>query len=775
MQTGSPDFPSTEDPIPNQGEGSAAPDTEQVPEDKLNAFGRSLAKKRDEWIRARHSQGIDKRWTDDLDQYHMKDNANRAASQMMEAVEQGFPVMQGHAKPTRSTIFIGLTRQKSNAAEARLSDILLPTDDRNWGIQPTPIPELVSAMGSSEIAKDPRTQQAMIGDDGKPLQVKQVAAHIHQIASQASDAMQAEIDQQLNVSDYNGELRKMIHDAVVLGTGVMKGPIVTNRTRRAWRQGQDQQGQPFYEMLFQEELAPASFHRDPRNIFTDPAAGDNHHEGEGIFERGIQTGKQVRALAKQPGYNLDQLRRVLQEGPRRSATFERPQEGPDKDRDVSYLNKNFEVWEYWGEIDREDAAAAGVDVDVDDELDVVSACVVMINETVVKAFLNPLDDGDLPYDFYQWEKVTGSPWGYGVPYLMRAQQKVINSSWRQLMDNLGITAGPQIIVKRRMITPADQSWDLTSRKIWYASDDVADVKQAFAAVEFESHADELIKVIEFAMKLVDEETAVPMLAQGEKGSAPDTVGGMQMLLNSSNVVLRRLVKQFDDDITRPHIRRYYDYNMLYNPKNEIKGDFSIDARGSSALLVRDIQNQAFLSLLQAGANPTYGVFLDLKKLFEKALQAQHIDPQDIMASDAEIQQRQQAQQQAAQQQQNPAIQVAQIKAQSEAQRTQANAQAEQLKSQTVLQQAQLDHAVEIEKLQAQKEILMLTLASKENVSLEQIRAELAKTVINTNTQKELGAAKHHLETQAQLANPSPDASKPGPYDQSSAPSGPPGA
>lgn len=773
MATGSPDFPQ-DTPVPELGADAPATSDKEEAISKLTDFGRSLAKKRDEWIRARHSQGIDKRWSQDLDQYHQKDQANRAASQMMEAVEQGFPVMQGHSRPTRSTIFIGLTRQKSNAAEARLADILLPTDDRNWGIQPTPVPELVSALGNSGIAQDPRTQQAMLDNNGQPLQIKQLAAHIHLLATQASDAMQAAIDQQLNLCDYNGELRKMIHDAVVLGTGVMKGPIVTNRTRRAWRQGTDKTGKPFYEMIFEEELAPASFHKDPRNLFTDPSAGDNHHDGEGIFERDIMTSKQVRMLAKQPGYNLDQLRQVLREGPTKSATFERPQEGPDKDRDVSYLNKNFEVWEYWGEIDRDDAFAAGVDIDPDDELDTVSACVIMINDTVVKAFLNPLDNGELPYDFYQWEKVTGSVWGYGVPYLMSAQQKVINSSWRQLMDNLGITAGPQIIVKRRQITPADQSWDLTSRKIWYANDDVAHVRQAFTAVEFESHADELIKVIEFAMKLVDEETAVPMLAQGEKGSAPDTVGGMQMLLNSSNVVLRRLVKQFDDDITRPHIRRYYDYNMLYNPKNEIKGDFTIDARGSSALLVRDIQNQAFLSLLQAGANPTYGIFLDLQKLFEKALQAQHIDPADIMASDAEIQQRQQQQAQAAAQQQNPAIQVAQLRMQSEQERTQANQQASILESHTKVQLANIDRAARIEELQAQKEVLMLTMANKQQMSLEQIRAELAKTVINTNTQKELGAAKHHLEVQSQKANPSPDASEPGPYDQGSAPTPPAG-
>ena len=54
---------------------------------------------------------------------------------MMTSVEQGYPVTTQGAKPHRSTVYIGLTRQKTNAAEARVADILLPTDDRNWELR----------------------------------------------------------------------------------------------------------------------------------------------------------------------------------------------------------------------------------------------------------------------------------------------------------------------------------------------------------------------------------------------------------------------------------------------------------------------------------------------------------------------------------------------------------------------------------------------------------------------------------------------------------------
>ena len=456
------------------------------------------------------------------------------------------------------------------------------------------------------------------------------------------------------------------------------------------------------------------------------------------------TAKQVRDLAKQPGYMKEQLRRVLEEGPQRSASLEELRDETERDQ----TKATYDVWEYWGEIDKEDLLASGVEgIDQeDDELKAVSACVVVINATVVKAFLNPIENGDIPYDFFVWEKVSGSCWGYGIPYLMRAQQKVLNAAWRQMMDNAGVSSGPQIVIKAGTIQPADKQWQLSSRKIWYASDDVDDVRKAFTTFEFNSHQAELSAIIKMAAELADQETGVPMLMQGEKGSAPDTVGGMQLLMNNSNVVLRRLVKQFDDMVTKPHIKRYYDYNMMYNEDEEVKGDFTIDARGSSALLIRDIQNQSFLNLLAAGSNPIYGVYLDTQKLFEKALQAQHIDPAEVFKSEEEIEQIKEQQKQAAQQgqQQDPRLVAAQIRAQSAMEQAKVQNQGDMLELQTRQQIAQQQAQMRMTELQMTREIEMLKLSNNQNMSLEQIKAKLADTAIKERGKKELFAAEQRL-------------------------------
>jgi hypothetical protein len=717
----------------------------QKMEERLQAFGHSMSQQRDEWVRSRYSFGVDKRWLEDEDQYNAKDNVNKAASQMMTSVEQGYPVTTQNAKPHRSTVFIGLTRQKSNAAEARVADILLPTDDRNWGIQPTPKPKLMTMGRDTQMAGDKDTGEPLLHPETQqPLRMRDIARAAMQVARDKAKAMQTEIEDQLNECDYNGEMRKVIHNAAVLGTGVIKGPMVTNRTRKAWQPYKDMEGNLVHQMEILQEVSPASFSVDPRNVWPDPGCGDSIHHGKGIYEREQMTSRQVRELAKQPGFMKDQLRKVLEEGPRKSATFQELKD--DDQRDIA--RDTYEMWTYWGEVDHDDLESAGIKVGEKDELRSVSACVVMINNTVVKTFMNPLEGGELPYDFYVWEKVSNSVWGYGIPYLMRAQQRVLNAAWRQMMDNAGVSSGPQIIIKAGAIQPADKQWQLSSRKIWFATDEVDDVRKAFTAVEFNSYQAELAAIIKMAMELADQETGVPTIMQGEKGAAPDTVGGMQMLMNSANVVLRRLVKQFDDMITRPHIRRYYDYNMMYNEDEEVKGDFNIDARGSSALLVRDIQNQAFLNLLAAGANPVYGAYIDTQKLFEKALQAQHIDPTEVLKSEDELEKIKEQQAAAAANPQqaapDPRIQAAQIRAQADQAKAQAQNQGDMAELQTRQQIAQLNHDASMVELQMNREIEMLKLANTQHLSLEQIKAKLADTALRERGKKELFAAEENL-------------------------------
>lgn len=714
---------------------------ERARAERLQVFGARLATIRDDWVRARAANGWDQRWREDLDAYEGRDPAAKQGAQMMESVQQGYPIIAKGAQPSRSTVFVGLSRVKTTQAEARVCEILLPTDDRNWGVDPTPDPSVSRAMESEEVpVLDGRP---LMGPDGQPMRKREIAAQMQRMAKRAAEAMQVEIDDQLTECDYNGEARKAIHNAAKLGTGVLKGPIVISRSNRAFRSVTDARGVTVRVIEIEEDLVPASYCVPTQNVFPDPACGEEPKRGKGLFELDRITLRQLRDLAKQPGYIADQIREVIKEGPQPSAFTADPGEQLEQQE----RNKDtYEVWEYWGEVEYEDLRSAGVRglPEEDDPLRSFNACVVMVNQRVVKAYLNPLEDPDsaIPYDFMRWSKVDGQPFGYGVPRLMQSQQKILNAAWRALMDNMGLTSGPMIVLDPQAVTPGDNQWTLSARKIWFRrTDSDVPINQIFHSVEFNSRQEELANIIAMAEKLADVELGLPQLMAGEQGGAPETVGGMTLLANTANTLLRRIVKQWDDDITRPHIGRYYAWNMLYNDDESIKGDFQCVPRGSSALLVRDQQNQEFIQLLAAANSPIYGPMIDPKKLFQKALQARYVDPAEIMLPDEEIERRRQR---GSQQMPPPQLMAAQIRAKTEIEKARLAQQAAAGEAQMRVALAQREHEARMMALQAQRELELIKLANQRQMSIDQIKAMLGATAIKERTRRDLFAAEQQL-------------------------------
>src|SRR3990167_1009485 len=110
--------------------------------ERINAMGLSLAKTRSEAIAARKTSGIEDIWLEDDEFYEGIDEANRVESRSNFRTKPPGQASEPRAKSTQSTIFPNITGPFCDAAAARISDMLLPTDDRAWGLKPTPIPEM---------------------------------------------------------------------------------------------------------------------------------------------------------------------------------------------------------------------------------------------------------------------------------------------------------------------------------------------------------------------------------------------------------------------------------------------------------------------------------------------------------------------------------------------------------------------------------------------------------------------------------------------------------
>ncbi len=646
-------------------------------EEKLQIFGQGIESEAQDFERLRRP--VEMRMLEDMRQYY--------------GTEELYDKINKKPKTGASKLNVNITRKKTNAAEARLSDMLFPTDDKNWGITPSPRPRnAVKGFPKSAPDQPPPPppvqqpqpqQQAIPGQQAQgqsppatpqspgqqlpqpqeggqqvltPDQVMtgQEAAAQPPVATQEeivereakarATLMEAEMDDQLTECNYSAVGREAIRLGCLLGTGVIKGPVLLGKARRAWIKQEDEAGNIAYVLKDVQDNNPG-FELVSTWDFFPTMSATKIEDSEVTFQRHWLTRRDIIRLAKREDFMKDQIRKVLKLSPDRTPPDYLAQLRTMSDVTAVGDEKRYVVWERHGPVEAEKlqaCGALGADIEID-PLDEYQGVVWVCQGIVIKAAVNPMDTEDQPFSVFNFERDDSSIFGFGVPCLMRQPQEVAKQVWRMIMDNSGLSVGGQVIINKKIIEPAptatgEVSWDITPLKVWLMKDPHAKAQDAFHVFEFPNHQNELAAIFNLARELADEETGIPLIAEGEQGNTNQgakTAHGMEMLMNNHNIVMRRAVKNWDDNQTIPNITRLYDHNMQNNPNNDIKGDFSPVAKGSTALLQKETQSRNMLNLVNFLMTPAFAGWVRQEKTVRKLVSSMQHDPDELIKTKEE--------------------------------------------------------------------------------------------------------------------------------------------
>ena len=631
-----------------------------------------------------------------------------------------------------------------------------------------------------------------------PFTVKDAAEENIELERKKAKAAETRIYDWMVECQHAAEMRKVIKDAARLGVGVVKGPFPRN-VRDVALKAREKGSTAEIELEILDRIVPGTEWKDPWNIFPDPACGENIHNGDYCLERDFLSAHQVRDLKKLPGYIDAQIDKVLVEGPDKTNLKDtdlgaggNPSSnsgGQDKDR--------FEVWYYYGRIKKTEmdaicaAAHSGKGAsdyksEIPDELKEVYAIVTLVNDSVVRATINPLDSGCFPYHSVPWQRRAGIWAGVGVAEQLKTPQKMLNAATRAMLNNAGKSAGSQIVLNRGAITPADGSWSITPDKLWVLGSDAAveDVNAAFAIHEIPNVTDQLMKIVEYALKLAEESTSIPLITQGQTGpTTPETLGATQIQDSNANQLLRSIGYAFDDYITEPLVRQFYEW-LLLDPDvpDEEKGEFTINAHGSAALVERAIQDQTVAQMGTMAVNPVFGI--DPKRWAKEFLKTKRLKPENFQYSQEE-----QARIDAQPKPEDPSITVAKIVAQTAATQIAAKQTADQqsvaseeriAQAASVLDGKEADtnaarvHAehertlteatIKLHELQMKHDLAIMEYANRHQITVAQAKADLAGTAMKLQTQRDLNAADlaHEDRKNRQQGNGGPGRHRPRP-------------
>lgn len=754
---------------------------------RLQALGQVLATKRDEYVAGRKASGIEALWMRFEEAYLGIDEANRSEFQnarWAKPTSMEGPVTTEIARrdTTKSTAFVRLTSRYVDAGAAKVGEILLPIDDKPFAFEPTPVPELIQAreilqqimsgehpaMPAPPVPQQsmPQQVQGAMGaapgmppaPPGMPMPASaDPVALARQVVEKAQDsAKKAEkrVWDWLVECGHAAEMRKVIFDSARIGTGVLKGPVADVRRNQAvTKEGET------VAVEISDKTVPVTRWVDPWNLFPDPECGEDIHNGDGCFERDFLSPRKLKDLKRIGTYLPEQIDKVLKEGPNKCLVDD-GSSNPSQQKNQDGKNRRFEVFYYYGVLSREDVMAArpvGLDT-LPESMEDIFVVVTIVNDTVIRVVLNPLDSGRFPYRVFPWSRRAGHWTGVGVGEQADVAQRMANAATRAMMNNAGKTAGSQFFIDNELIVPLDGNWTITPDKLWGKAPSAVldDIRKAFSVVELPDRQQTLMNIIEYAFRLAEESTNIPLISQGQSGpTTPDTYGAAQLQNNNANQLLRNVAATCDDNITEPLINDFYEWLLLDPdvPADE-KGDFRINAHGSAALVERAIQDQTIQSLVMPAINPAYG--LDPELVMTEYLKSKRIDPRSVSLTDekkAELANRQPPP--------PPQVMAAQIRAQAQLQAKQMDNQTEQIRIKrdidrdSVYVQAedrrtQNEFQSRREELSVRRELALLEYANKQKLSLDTVKAKLADTAMRLKTQKELAAAtlstdlhKHH--------------------------------
>lgn len=518
------------------------------------------------------------------------------------------------ASQNSSAIFMMLYSTKCRQASSLLRDILMGSGtEKPWEIKPTPVPEL-PLEAVAQIYQSVEQEVFEAEQMGILVSVEQIRQRLLDAKSQLeqrtmeeamvrAERMEHKMEDQLVEGNWLEALDAFIDDLTTFKTAFIKGPVVRRKPVLKWGEG----GQ----LQVKEELKLEWERVDPFMMY--PAPWAKCVNSAPLIERHRLTRSDLTALIGVDGYNETAIRQVLDlygtGGLNNWLTIDSEKAIVEGRNDISQHTESglIDALQYWGSVSGKLLREWGMDAaQVPDEAKEYQIEAWLIGPYVIKAVLNADPLARRPYYADSYERVPGAFWGNSLHDLIRDCEDMCNAAARALVNNLGISSGPQVAVNVDRLPAGENITTMYPWKIWQVtSDPMGSTAKAIEFFQPNSNAQELMAVYEKFSMMADEYSGIPRYMVGNEGTAGAgrTASGLSMMIGNASKVVKQVVASIDVYIFKPALERLYYYNMRYLDDPDLKGDVCINARGALALTVKESAQVRRNEFLAATANP----------------------------------------------------------------------------------------------------------------------------------------------------------------------------
>lgn len=522
-------------------------------------------------------------------------------------------------------LFMMLTDIKCQALESWMKDIMIPSGERPYSIEPTPVPDVPPQIAQkalqvflqdylrrvqSQLPPGQEFNMSMVDqeDFNSALEMfeKDLVKAIKERAKEDADSLEDFVDDELREGGWYKVLSEFINDFATYPTAFIEGPLHRRRSVLHW---DPIEGTVMSELRVVEKTVKEYERIPPFNVY--PSPGSKSLQDGNLCVKKRYNRADLTALIGVDGFDANTINIVLKQyanGYREHLAYDTEIEDlHDRPGAQTDPEGHIDGVKFWGNVQgfklREWGMTVGQIPDPFKEYPIVAY---MIGSYVIGARLNPHPLGRRNIYSASFRKKNDSVWGKAVPELMKDIQQLCNSAARAICDNSAIASGPQIWQYVDLIPVECDRTSIYPWKIWEFS--IEKIKAAGQKpMEFYQPTlitGQLLEVYDYFFKQGSEVTGIPAYIYGNEGigGAGKTASGLSMLMNAAAKGLRNAASNIDEGVISPSIEEHWLTVMLMRP-DLAKGDCKIVARASEYLVQQEVLQMRRNEFLQTTGNP----------------------------------------------------------------------------------------------------------------------------------------------------------------------------
>lgn len=481
-----------------------------------------------------------------------------------------------------------------------------------------------------------QTVSMQFGTGSKNWDIWPPATNSDPQVSIACQKMSDTIEEQLEDTKYSFHCRKAMWDRVVLGTGILKGPLSTGELVRSYEKIP---GTETWIPSVTVDYKPKLYRVNPWFFYPDETVEDVNHLQDAI-EVHPMSGLELKKLLKHEGFFPDRIVKALEVKAEEFNNNTFTDFTTLSENNPNVFKNKYLVLEYHGPITKTQLDAMSIEPCYDALDEEYYGEVWVCNGEVIRLQLEDIEASfRIPYYISSWEKDPGSVFGFGVPLMMEDAQRVVNEAWHMILDNSAMSSGPQVAMQKHLIEPANGKWELAPNQIWYLTDPQITVDNAIQFFNVPNVTGNIVPILQMAQGFSEEESQIPLITAGlQSPEVGDTATGQLMAHHASTTLLDFMSEDWDDTITEPVISAYYSWNMQHNHDATIKGSFTVDVRTSTQYKNKQLHTRDLEKLsVEVAQNPEMAKWINIGELHRVRLEMMTLPTRTIMKTEEQLQ------------------------------------------------------------------------------------------------------------------------------------------